>query len=81
MNGNMTELVFILDRSGSMSGLEDDTIGGFNGMLKKQKGVCQVQRLPVAAPAFCHCCCHHHHCHKLRSWWSSRMHTSVQKRS
>ena len=37
MNGNMTELVFILDRSGSMSGLEDDTIGGFNGMLKKQK--------------------------------------------
>ena len=37
MNENMTELVFILDRSGSMSGLEDDTIGGFNGMLKKQR--------------------------------------------
>ena len=37
MNENKTELVFILDRSGSMSGLEDDTIGGFNGMLKKQK--------------------------------------------
>ena len=37
MNKNMTELVFILDRSGSMSGLEDDTIGGFNGMLNKQK--------------------------------------------
>ncbi len=34
---DMTELVFILDRSGSMSGLEDDTIGGFNGMLQKQK--------------------------------------------
>ena len=33
----MTELVFILDRSGSMSGLEADTIGGFNGMLEKQK--------------------------------------------
>lgn len=33
----MTELVFILDRSGSMSGLEKDTIGGFNSMLKKQK--------------------------------------------
>ena len=33
----MTELVFILDRSGSMSGLESDTIGGFNSMLKKQK--------------------------------------------
>ena len=37
MKENMTELVFILDRSGSMGGLEDDTIGGFNGMLKKQK--------------------------------------------
>lgn len=33
----MTELVFILDRSGSMSGLEMDTIGGFNSMLKKQR--------------------------------------------
>lgn len=32
----MTELVFILDRSGSMSGLETDTIGGFNSMLEKQ---------------------------------------------
>ena len=33
----MTELVFILDRSGSMSGLERDTIGGFNSMLEKQR--------------------------------------------
>ena len=33
----MTELVFILDRSGSMSGLEGDTIGGFNSLLSKQK--------------------------------------------
>ena len=33
----MTELVFILDRSGSMSGLETDTIGGFNAMLEKQR--------------------------------------------
>ena len=33
----MTEIVFILDRSGSMAGLEKDTIGGFNGMLEKQK--------------------------------------------
>ena len=33
----MTELVFILDRSGSMSGLEQDTIGGFNSMLEKQR--------------------------------------------
>ena len=33
----MTEIVFILDRSGSMSGLEKDTIGGFNSMLQKQK--------------------------------------------
>ena len=37
MKENLTELVFILDRSGSMSGLETDTIGGFNSMLKKQK--------------------------------------------
>lgn len=34
---NITELVFILDRSGSMSGLEKDTIGGFNAMIEKQK--------------------------------------------
>ena len=37
MKKNLTELVFILDRSGSMAGLEDDTIGGFNGMLEKQQ--------------------------------------------
>ena len=34
---DLTELVFILDRSGSMAGLESDTIGGFNSMLEKQK--------------------------------------------
>lgn len=37
MKTNRTELVFILDRSGSMSGLEGDTIGGFNAMLAKQQ--------------------------------------------
>ena len=37
MNDNLTELVFILDRSGSMAGLESDTIGGFNAMVEKQK--------------------------------------------
>ena len=37
MKKNFTELVFILDRSGSMAGLEDDTIGGFNAMIQKQK--------------------------------------------
>ena len=37
MKNNITELVFILDRSGSMSGLESDTIGGFNSMLVRQK--------------------------------------------
>ncbi len=36
MKNNLTELVFILDRSGSMQGLEADTIGGFNAMLTKQ---------------------------------------------
>lgn len=37
MKKNLTEIVFILDRSGSMSGLEADTIGGFNSMIQKQK--------------------------------------------
>lgn len=42
---NLTELVFILDKSGSMAGLEKDTIGGFNAMLQKQKaldGECRI---------------------------------------
>lgn len=45
MRTESTELVFILDKSGSMSGLESDTIGGFNAMLAKQKrldGDCRV---------------------------------------
>ena len=45
MKNNVTELVFILDRSGSMAGLEGDTIGGFNAMAEKQKqqpGKCWV---------------------------------------
>lgn len=45
MKNNITELVFILDRSGSMAGLEQDTIGGFNAMIEKQKkqdGECYV---------------------------------------
>ncbi len=45
MKKNCTELVFILDRSGSMAGLEGDTIGGFNAMIEKQKkneGECWV---------------------------------------
>ncbi|MBR1731532.1 MAG: hypothetical protein IJ725_03775, partial [Ruminococcus sp.] len=36
-SNNITELVFILDRSGSMSGLESDTIGGFNSLIEKQR--------------------------------------------
>jgi len=45
MKKNFTELIFILDRSGSMGGLESDTIGGFNSMLEKQKqvsGECRI---------------------------------------
>lgn len=45
MKNNTTEIVFILDRSGSMAGLETDTIGGFNAMIEKQKkqdGECYV---------------------------------------
>ncbi|MCH5314372.1 MAG: VWA domain-containing protein [Eubacterium sp.] len=44
-DNNITELVFILDRSGSMAGLESDTIGGFNSLIEKQKkqeGKCYV---------------------------------------
>lgn len=37
MKANLTELVFILDQSGSMSGLEKDTIGGYNSLIEKQK--------------------------------------------
>jgi hypothetical protein len=39
MKKGLTELVFILDKSGSMGGLETDTIGGYNVMLEKQKAV------------------------------------------
>lgn len=45
IKNGITEMVFIIDRSGSMRGLEDDTIGGFNEMIEKQKqleGVCYV---------------------------------------
>ena len=45
MKNNITELVFILDRSGSMHGLEKDTVGGFNSLIEKQKkenGECYV---------------------------------------
>ncbi len=37
MNGRLTEIVFILDRSGSMNGLEEDTIGGFNSLIAKER--------------------------------------------
>ncbi|WP_455661666.1 vWA domain-containing protein [Pradoshia sp.] len=37
MNEQVTELIFVLDRSGSMAGLENDTIGGFNSLVKKQR--------------------------------------------
>ena len=36
---NTTELVFILDKSGSMAGMEKDTVGGFNAMIEKQKSL------------------------------------------
>lgn len=48
MKNNITELIFILDRSGSMAGLESDTIGGFNAMIEKQKkqeGECYVSTI------------------------------------
>ena len=48
MKNNITELVFILDRSGSMAGLEGDTIGGFNSLIEKQMqqdGACYVSTI------------------------------------
>lgn len=48
MKNNITELVFILDRSGSMAGLESDTIGGFNSLIEKQRkqyGKCFVSTI------------------------------------
>lgn len=48
VKNNITEMVFILDRSGSMQGLEKDTIGGFNSMIEKQKeldGECYVSTI------------------------------------
>ena len=51
MKNNITEIVFILDRSGSMSGYEADTIGGFNATIEKQKkldGVCYVSTVMFA---------------------------------
>ena len=51
----MTELVFILDRSGSMAGLESDTIGGFNSMLaqqKKEAGEALVSTVLLCKPLF-----------------------------
>jgi hypothetical protein len=47
MNQNLTEIVFILDRSGSMGGFENDTIGGFNGFVKKQAGIGQTSLTTV----------------------------------
>lgn len=41
MNKQLTEMVLILDRSGSMHGLEADTIGGFNSTIEKQESICQ----------------------------------------
>ena len=53
MKNNITELVFILDRSGSMAGLESDTIGGFNAMLKKQQK--EEGKAYVSTLLFDHC--------------------------
>ena len=52
MKNNITELVFILDRSGSMSGFETDTIGGFNATIEKQKA--QEGRVYVSTVLFDH---------------------------
>ena len=51
MKNNITEIVFILDRSGSMAGYEEDTIGGFNATIEKQKkldGTCYISTVMFA---------------------------------
>lgn len=56
MKKNLTEIIFILDRSGSMSGLEADTIGGFNSMCKSQyKNAGFGQNKNVGFPTFLYC--------------------------
>ena len=53
----LTEMVFILDRSGSMTGLEDDTIGGFNSLIQRQKkedGDAVVTRHQMSYMTGCH---------------------------
>ncbi|MFC0190061.1 VWA domain-containing protein [Fictibacillus aquaticus] len=45
MNKELTEIIFLLDRSGSMAGLESDTIGGFNAFVKKQSQLAGETRL------------------------------------
>ena len=62
MKKNLTELVFILDRSGSMGGLEADTIGGFNAMLTRQK----EQEGEANVTTRCSCCTTAFRCTPLR---------------
>ena len=68
MKKNLTELVFILDRSGSMGGLEPDTIGGFNAMLtrqKEQEGEANVTTILLTTR--CSCCTTAFRCTPLRA--------------
>ena len=48
MKKGLTEMIFILDRSGSMAGLEADTIGGFNSLIEKQREE-EAHRIPATA--------------------------------
>lgn len=52
MKSGLTELIFILDRSGSMGGLEEETIGGFNSMLKKQSDETEAGEVIVTTVLF-----------------------------
>ena len=51
MNKNPTEIVFVLDRSGSMAEPEADTIGGFNSILEQRKKELCAMRVTPWAPA------------------------------
>ena len=58
MRKNLTEIVFILDRSGSMSGLEQDTIGGFNPMIKYPMGDILYEEKIMGSIHFTPGCCY-----------------------
>ena len=76
----MTELVFILDRSGSMSGLEADTIGGFNSMIAQQKKEAGEAGTALNYEVISEAVCSVRAARPLSADWKRRIDEDVQKR-